>query len=167
MIRARCTLNGEDGLLRDASLAPAIVKLVGEPLAPRAEAATGRRIGGAWQVAPKDNPAAGSFLARIWQWYRRKQRLRIWMSGEVEDLVDLADLHDLAEIHDRDPVRNVPYHRQVVRYEQVRKIEFLLSFCKRLTMLARIDTSSAETGSSKTSSFGCNASARAIPIRWR
>ena len=37
----------------------------------------------------------------------------------------------------------------------------------RLTTWAWIETSSAETGSSATSSFGCSVSARAMPMRWR
>ena len=44
------------------------------------------------------------------------------------------------------------------------------SFCScasRLTTCAWIETSSAETGSSSTISFGLSASARATPIRWR
>ena len=32
---------------------------------------------------------------------------------------------------------------------------------------AWMDTSSAETGSSATSSLGCRVSARAMPMRWR
>ena len=41
------------------------------------------------------------------------------------------------------------------------------SSSSRLTICAWIDTSSADTGSSATISFGRRASARAIPIRWR
>ena len=37
----------------------------------------------------------------------------------------------------------------------------------RLRICACTDTSSAETGSSQTISFGLTASARATPIRWR
>ena len=37
----------------------------------------------------------------------------------------------------------------------------------RFTTCAWIDTSSAETGSSATTSFGFSASARAMPMRWR
>ncbi len=37
----------------------------------------------------------------------------------------------------------------------------------RFTTWAWIDTSSAETGSSATTSFGFSASARAMPMRWR
>ena len=37
----------------------------------------------------------------------------------------------------------------------------------RLITCAWIDTSSAETGSSATSSLGFSVSARAIPMRWR
>ena len=44
------------------------------------------------------------------------------------------------------------------------------SFCRsrsRLTTCAWIETSSAETGSSATISFGLSASERAMPMRWR
>ena len=37
----------------------------------------------------------------------------------------------------------------------------------RLMTPARTDTSSAETGSSNTTSFGRSVSARAMPMRWR
>ena len=41
------------------------------------------------------------------------------------------------------------------------------SSSSRLTICAWIETSSAETGSSATISFGRSASARATPMRWR
>ena len=37
----------------------------------------------------------------------------------------------------------------------------------RLRICAWIETSSADTGSSQTISFGLSASARAMPMRWR
>jgi hypothetical protein len=56
---------------------------------------------------------------------------------------------------------------EVVRDEQVGQAELGLQVGSRLMTWAWIDTSSADTGSSATTSFGFSASARAIAMRWR
>jgi hypothetical protein len=61
----------------------------------------------------------------------------------------------------------VPHDAEVVRDEDVRQPEVVLSSSSRLTIWAWIETSRAETGSSATISFGRSASARATPMRWR
>ena len=73
----------------------------------------------------------------------------------------------LPEVHDRHPVRDVADHREVVGDEQIGHPELSWRSSSRLTTPAWMETSSAETGSSSTSSLGCRISARAMPIRWR
>ena len=75
-------------------------------------------------------------------------------------------LDDVPEIHHGDAVGDVAHHREVVRDEQVGDAELALQLLSRLTICAWIDTSSADTGSSHTISSG-DASARAMPMRWR
>ena len=72
-----------------------------------------------------------------------------------------------AEIHHRDAVGDVLHHREIVRDEDVGEPEALLQVAQQVEDLRRIETSSAETGSSQTISFGSTASARAIAMRWR
>ena len=96
----------------------------------------------------------------------RQQRLRVRMHGRLVDR-SRAELDDLAEVHHRDPVRDVPDDGEVVRDEQVRRVELVLQLLEQVDDLAWIDTSSAETGSSSTSSSGLSASARAMPMRCR
>ena len=76
-------------------------------------------------------------------------------------------LDDAAEIHHRDAVGDVLHHREIVRDEDVGEAEPLLQVRSRFRICARIDTSSADTGSSQTISFGSTASARAMAMRWR
>ena len=80
----------------------------------------------------------------------------------------VADLDDPAEVHHRDPVGDVAHDGEVVGDEQVRQARARrCSSSSRLMTPAWIDTSSADTGSSSTISFGSSASARAMPMRWR
>jgi predicted exporter len=75
---------------------------------------------------------------------------------------------DLAQIHDRDAVGDVLDDGEVVGDEEVGQAELALQVLSRLMTCAWIETSSAETGSSQTMSFGAaSASARAMPMRWR
>src|SRR5258708_29406671 len=69
--------------------------------APRAEAASGRRIRGARNVTLEHDPLALAALRRLFDRHRRQKRLRIRMRRLLVDLLPLADLDDLAEIHDR------------------------------------------------------------------
>ena len=72
-----------------------------------------------------------------------------------------------AEIHHRDPVGDVLHHGEIMRDEDVGKAEPVLQVAQQIEDLRRIDTSSADTGSSQTISFGSTASARAMAMRWR
>ena len=65
-------------------------------------------------------------------------------------------------------MRDVPHDAEIVRDEEVG--EARARCCKsasRFSTWAWIETSSAETGSSATSSFGDSISARAMAMRWR
>ena len=72
----------------------------------------------------------------------------------------------LAQVHHRDAVADVLDDRHVVRDEEVVRPSSRCSSASRLRIWARIATSSADTGSSQTTSFGLDASARAMPMRW-
>jgi hypothetical protein len=85
--------------------------------------------------------------------------------GLQVDAVAVADLDDLAEVHHRDLGAEVPHDGQVVGDEEERDVELLLDPLKQVDHLAWIDTSSAETGSSATSSLGFRVRARAMPMR--
>ena len=89
------------------------------------------------------------------------------MARVGKDLVARAHLDDLAEIHDGDAVGDVLDHRHVVRDEEIGDAEFACSSCSRSSTRACTETSSAETLSSATISFGASASARAMQMRWR
>lgn len=98
---------------------------------------------------------------------RGDQGLRIWMRRSLEDVAPAAGLHDAAEIHHRDPVAHMFDHTEVVADHDVGEAEAFLQFQQQIDDLARIETSSAETGSSQMTIFGLRISARAIPMRWR
>ena len=91
------------------------------------------------------------------------------MSRSFEDPLRLAELDHSTEIHDSDPRPDLPHHRQVVRDEDVREAELLLEDRSRLKICACTETSSAETGSSQTMSFGfqrerpCDADPLSLP----
>ena len=84
-----------------------------------------------------------------------------------EQRIGGAGLDDAAEIHHGDAVGDVLHDREIVADEDVGEAEPVLQVTSRLRICARIETSSAETGSSHTISFGSTASARAMTMRWR
>jgi hypothetical protein len=85
------------------------------------------------------------------------------MAGLRVDLLGRPILHDLPGLHDRDSVAHRANDREIVRDEEIREPELGLKSFSRFRICAWIETSSAETGSSQTISFGPSASARAIP----
>ena len=85
-------------------------------------------------------------------------------------LVDLrarADLDDLAQVHDCDAVGHVADDREVVRDEEVGEAEITLERLEQVDHLRADRDVQGGDGSSKTTTRGLSASARAIPIRWR
>ena len=54
---------------------------------------------------------------------RRQQRLGVWVKRVCKDLLSVSLLDYLAEIHYRDPIGYVFDHRQIVRDEQISKIQ--------------------------------------------
>ena len=71
------------------------------------------------------------------------------------ELVGLPQLDDAAEVHDGDAVGDVADDAEVVRDEEVGQVEVAAGgSCSRLRICAWIETSSADTGSSQTISFG-------------
>ena len=98
---------------------------------------------------------------------RRQQGLRIGMSGSVEHLAALTGFDDAAKIHHGDAVGDVAHHRKIVGDEQVGKAKVPLQSFRRLTTCAWMETSRAETASSRMSRSGRSANARAMAMRCR
>ena len=82
--------------------------------------------------------------------HRRQQLPRVGVLRVLEDRAARADLDDLAQVHDRDAVADALDDGHVVRDEEVGQPNSACSSSSRLTICARIDTSSAETASSAT-----------------
>jgi hypothetical protein len=76
-------------------------------------------------------------------------------------------LDDLAEIHHRDPGGDMADHAEVVRHKQIRQAELVLKLLEQVDDLRLHGNVERGNGSSATISFGCRASARAMPMRWR
>ena len=89
------------------------------------------------------------------------------MQRPSEELVGGSDLDDPAEVHHRDPVGDVADDCEVVGDEDICQVELRFSSTRRFSTCDWIETSSAETGSSATTSFGRSTSARARPMRCR
>ncbi len=136
--------------------------------AARAEAAARRRVRRARHVAFEHDPLALAALVRDLDRHRREQRLRVRMHRRAR------------RARSRVPISTIlPRYITATRSEMCRTTERSWamkryvrpsSSCRsssRLTTCAWIDTSSAETGSSSTISFGFSASARATPMRCR
>ena len=85
----------------------------------------------------------------------------------LADLVGGPLLDDLAVVHDRDPVGDVADDADVVGDEEVGEAELVLEVVEQVDDL-RLDRD-VERGDRLVGdiSFGCRASARAIPIRCR
>ena len=94
------------------------------------------------------------------------ERLRVRVVRPVEDDLGRPELHQPPEVEDGDPVGDVADDAEVVRDEEVaRPASRACSSTSRLRIAACTDTSSAEVGSSQTTSFGSPANARAIASR--
>ena len=83
--------------------------------------AAGRRVGRSRHVAVQHDP--GALTLRIGHRGGGEQRLAVGMMRSVEQGAGFRDLHQAAEIHHRDPVRDMPHHRQIVRYEHIGQAE--------------------------------------------
>jgi hypothetical protein len=46
---------------------------------------------------------------RIRQWYRGKQRLRVWMRRKAEYMIHFGDFRNLSKIHYRNAICDAPY----------------------------------------------------------
>src|SRR5947207_12901864 len=77
--------------------------------AARPEAAAGRRVRRARDIALEHDPLALAPLRRLFDRYRREQRLRIRMRRLVVDLLLVADLDNLAAIYHGHAVGHVPH----------------------------------------------------------
>ena len=121
-----------------------------------------RRRGRARDVALEPDALAPAAVDRR---HRREKRLGVRVVRPVEDDVSGAELHHAAEVEDGDPVGEVAHDAEVVRDEEVRDPARACSSTSRLRIAAWTETSSAEVGSSQTTSFGSPANARAIATR--
>ena len=129
-----------------------------------AAAATAGRSGSARRPAARSasllRPGTGSGIAE-------SSAIVYGCSGRAKSSSDGRDLDDLAEVHHGDAVGDVADDREVVGDEEVREAELRFSSTSRFSTCDWIETSSADTGSSATTSFGCSTSARAMPMRCR
>ena len=89
------------------------------------------------------------------------------MERVVVELLGRRDLDDPAEVHDRDPVGDVADDGQVVRDEEVGKVEVLLEALEQVDDLRLDRDVEGETGSSQTMKSRFSARERARPMRWR
>src|SRR6185437_6074911 len=107
---------GQDRILRFA--ARLRDRAAGAEPAPGRDAQRGRRVAG-------DGRAAAVHGALGHPGDRGEQAPGVGVAGRAEDLLGGRDLDDAAQVHDRDPVAQVPYHGQVVGYQQQREPEFV------------------------------------------
>jgi hypothetical protein len=56
---------------------------------------------------------------RIWYGYRIQEGAGVWMYWAIEQFITAGEFNQVAKIHNCDSVRNMPYHAQVVRNEQI------------------------------------------------
>ncbi len=83
------------------------------------EAAAGRRVDRARDVALEDDPPALPLGDRVRDRDRRQQRPGVRVARRAVELLRRPELDDLAQVHDRHPVADVLHDRQVVGDEQV------------------------------------------------
>src|SRR5687768_12964158 len=100
--------------------------------AARVEVAAARRIGRAGEIACDDDTLAVFLDCGIGNRDGQKQRLRIRMLRVIVQFVGRPDLDDLAEVHHGHAVADMPDHREVVRDEQVRQVEFSLKIFQQV-----------------------------------
>ena len=89
-------------------------------------------------------------------------------AGDCVIVLGRAGLEHLAGVHHEEPLGEVPGRGDVVG--DVEQCQVVLGRRARQAgseMLSRTETSSIETGSSATRTFGCTARVRAIATRWR
>ena len=118
------------------------------------EAAAGGRVDGRGDVTGEADALAALRLVAVGLGDGGQKGVGVGVTRAAVDGVAVADLDDLAEVHDRDALREVPHDGQVVGDEEERDAQLLLDLLRRLTTWAWMETSSAETGSSATISFG-------------
>jgi hypothetical protein len=88
-------------------------------------------------------------------------------AGSVTSALRVSELDHAPEVHHADPAarREVPGHGEVVRDEHDVTPNSFASASRRLSRLMRIETSTIETASSATMTFGSTVRARAIATR--
>ena len=95
-----------------------------------------------------------------------EQRLRVRMVRAFEHRLRRPELHEAAEVEHRDAIGQVADDAEIVRDEDVaRPVARACRSTSRLRIAACTETSSAEVGSSQTTSRGSPANARAIATR--
>ena len=127
-----------------------------------------RRVDRARHIAREHDPLAAALPLRVAHGHRRQQRLRVrvarpWCrassAGPISTILPRYITATPSEMW-RTTERSWAMNRYASPSRSCRS-------SSRLTTPAWIDTSSADTGSSSTSTDGSSASARAMPTRWR
>ena len=98
---------------------------------------------------------------------RIDQLARIGVRRVGEQVLGLADLDDAPAIHHRRRLANMGDHGEIVADQEKGDARLALRSLIRFNAWACTETSSADTGSSATTSFGRVISARAMAMRWR
>ena len=91
----------------------------------RPEAAAGRRVDRARNVAREQDLLAAALDHGVRVGHRAEQRLGVGMGGGAVDRAAVPMLHDLAEVHDVDPARRLAHHRQIVRDQHARHAQLV------------------------------------------
>ena len=73
--------------------------------------------------------------ARVPDWYGGQKGLRVGVGRLVEYFRFRPGFDDLAEVHHGDSVADVANHRQIVRDENICKVEFFLEFFEKVNDL--------------------------------
>jgi hypothetical protein len=131
------------------------------------EATARGRIGGAGDLAGQRYPGLGALHRGVGFRDGGEQSLGVGVVRLRVERVAWRPLGQPAEVHHRHTITGVENDGEIVADEQRGRTVPDSSATYRFSICARTDTSSAETGSSNTSSAGCRASAWAIRIRWR
>jgi len=90
------------------------------------EAAARGRVHRRGHVAGEDDALALLLDLRVGDRDGREQRLAVRVERVLVEVDAVGELDDLAQVHDRDSVADVAHDREVVRDEQVRKVEAVL-----------------------------------------
>src|SRR5215471_18714061 len=96
----------------------------------RVEAAAGRRLDGAGDVALEEDALA--LHRRVGDGHRGEKRLRVGMLRVVVELLARGDLHDLAQVHHGYARGDVLDHGEIVSDEEVRQVELLLEILQEI-----------------------------------